>query len=274
MRVRHFLVAVLGALLALPAAAQTSGLDRLTLRGDLLGWEAVGRLDLPGGYCTGVLIASDTVLTAAHCLYDERADVWIDPRTVTFRAGLRDGESIADRTGARAVAHARYVPTNWNSEMSIRHDVALMELSEPIPSATAAPFVVQSPSRVSRRVSLVSYGRGRDDALSRQRACELLGRQGGLLAFDCDAERGSSGAPVFDLSGNRARIVSIISGGSRMRGVEISLGMELPGVVDDLRRAMRSGNGVWPAQEVGSRRLRVGDRPDGEGDGGVRFLRP
>ena len=275
MSFRYLLAAALVALLALPAAAQTSGLDRLTLRGDLLGWEAVGRLDLPSGYCTGVLIASDTVLTAAHCLYDDRRSEWIDPRTITFRAGLRDGDSIADRSGARAVAHARYVPTAWNTEVSIRHDVALLELSNPIPAATAAPFRVQSPSRVSRQVSLVSYGRGRSDALSRQRVCEVLGRQGGLLAFDCDAERGSSGAPVFDLSGNRARIVSIISGGSRMRGTEISLGMELPSVVGDLQRAMRSGNGVWPREEVGSRRLRVGESPDrGEEGAGVRFLRP
>ena len=51
------------------SAQSPTGLVKLGDRDDLLGWEAVGRLDQEGvGFCTGTLIAPDLVLTAAHCV--------------------------------------------------------------------------------------------------------------------------------------------------------------------------------------------------------------
>ena len=87
----------IGLALAGSAAAQTTGLKRLTLRQDLLGFEAVGRLDLGrGGYCTGVLFAPELVLTAGHCLATlSRGAIAIGD--IRFRAGLRDGAAIAER---------------------------------------------------------------------------------------------------------------------------------------------------------------------------------
>ena len=272
---RCFVAAAFGALMGLPVMAQTSGLDRLTLRDDLLGWEAVGRLELPSGYCTGVLIASDLVLTAGHCLFEYGTDTRIDPREITFRAGLRDDQTIAERTGARAVAHPRFDPDGAASAERIRHDVALIQLSQAIPTATAAPFVVTRLAEGDRRVSMVSYGRGRDEALSRQRACRVMQRGQGLFALNCDSEPGSSGAPVFDVTDRRARIVSIISGSADTDRGRVAYGMALPSIVADLRQRLRSGDGVWPAAPTAApRRLRAGeDSGVGQG-GGVRFLRP
>lgn len=262
-------------LLAVPATAQTSGLDRLTLRGDLLGWEAVGRLEIDRGYCTGVLIAGDLVLTAAHCLFERGTEDRIDPRGISFRAGLRDGETIAERTGARAVVHPRFDPDGAASVDRIRHDVALVQLAHAIPTAVAAPFVVSPLAEDARRVSLVSYGQGRDDALSRQRTCRVTQRGQGLFALDCDTASGSSGAPVFDLSGQRARIVSIISGSATTERGRVAYGMELPGIVADLRRRLRTGDGAWPdAPAATPRRLQAGESSEAGQGGGIQFLRP
>ncbi len=258
--------------LIFPVTAAATELKRLTLRQDLLGWEAVGRVDLgESGYCTGVLISNTLVLTAAHCVYDDGMNRR-DPAAMTFRAGLRDGVAVVDSAVKRVVAHPDYVTAGRDGYDKVRYDVALLELAEAIPSGRASPFRVASPNRVSQEVSVVSYARGRSKALSRERSCNVLGRQRGLLAFDCDVYFGSSGAPVFDYSSGQARIVSIISAGSRTKDGTVSFGMELPDLVDTLKYALRTGNGVWPeASGFSARRL---NSPDARPTTGARFVRP
>lgn len=257
--------------------AESTGLDRLTRRGDLLGWEAVGRVDMGSAMCTGVLIAPDLVLTAAHCVYDRRTGKMRDAGTITFRAGFRDGRSVAESGVLRAVAHDNYDPTTGTSPNNIRHDAALLQLSRTIPAMTAAPFAIYTGNASDGQVSVVSYGQGRSEAPSWQRACALLGRGDGLMAFNCDVTYGSSGAPVFMKDGNRARILSLVSAGVLDQKEKVSYGMELGPVVADLKRQLRSlpSRSLTGTASEGARRVSVGvKRLGNSGGGGAKFVRP
>jgi len=273
------LLVLAAAVLAATVEAQGTDLRRLTLRGDVLGWEAVGRLDIDrSGFCTGALVAGDLVLTAAHCLYDSRTGARLDPRVMTFRAALSDGAAVAERRGRRAVVHPGYDYLSEDRASRVRHDLALLQLDAPISVGEADPFRTDALRAGAAQVSVVSYARGREDALSRQGVCRVIGAQDGVLAFDCDVTFGASGAPVFQARDGRMRIVSVISAVSETAEGRVSFGMELPRLYGDLQDALRSGRGVWPAETTESRRIGVGAARDGgagaAGTGGARFLRP
>jgi protease YdgD len=272
---RRLVLAVALAVTAAPAFADTP-LKRLTLRQDLLGFEGVGRLDMGDGFCSGVLIAPDLVLTAAHCLVDSRTGQRRDPRKVMFRAGFRDGAALAERAGARAVLHPDYAADDPDGLRQLRADLGLLELAEPIPSGLAAPFATGAAPGTGDAVSVVSYARDRAEAPAWQRACGLTLRAQGVLVMSCDTHFGSSGAPVFDTRGGRPRIVSLISRGTREAGETTVYGMEIGPALRAAKAALRAGRGVWPRPEVAPRRLRLGDGGDAPADasGGARFLRP
>lgn len=273
--IRH-MICLVGFLLSTGLAqAQSTGLVRLGDRSGLLGWEAVGRLDLNGtGYCTATLIASDLVLTAAHCVYDKATGQLVDTQALLFRAGLRDGQAIAERSVLQVAAHQRYNPRAGMSFNNIRHDVALLRLADPITSTDADPFILHSGTVQDGTISVTSYGQGRSDALSRQRSCSIVGMQDGLIAFDCDVTFGSSGAPVFAKVGNRGRILSIVSGGSKADGKTLALGMSLPKVVAELKADLRRAPVQAPLAPI--RRVTVGGGSTraARNQTGAKFVKP
>jgi protease YdgD len=253
------------------AFAQDARLRRLDTGDDGRAWEAVGRLDIGGtGFCTGALIAPNLVLTAGHCLFDKQTNERIDPASIEFLAGWRNGRASAYRNVRRAVVHPDYVFDGEVSSERVRNDLALLELERPIRNTTITPFGTAARPRKGDSVGVVSYAKDRADAPSLQEVCTVLARQDGVLITSCSVDFGSSGAPIFTMENGEAHIVSVVSAKAEVDGDKVSLGTALGAPLARLQAEMIAGKGVFP-KVAKAPRVRVGGVRN---DTGAKFVKP
>lgn len=248
------------------AAAQESPLTEMQTGDDSRGWEAVGRLNFGDrGFCTGAMIAPDLVLTAGHCLFDKETGARFQPEQIQFLAGWRNGRAIAYRGVKRAIAHPEFVYGGHDDLERVPYDLALVQLDQPIRLPAVAPYRTGPMPVDGEAVGVVSYAQDRSEAPSIQKVCHVLGQQDAALILTCDVDFGSSGSPIFEISGGMARIVSVISAKAEMDGRKVSLGTSLTGPLPELMDELHREEGSRPEAVT----VLSGGAP-----GGAKFVKP
>lgn len=259
----RLLIVILTLMMALPAMAQDTALESLLTGDQSKGWEAVGRLDLGNrGFCTASLIEDDVVLTAAHCLFDKETNVRVADADIRFLAGWRNGRAAAYRGVKASVAHPEYVFGGGDLIRRVPYDIALLKLDQPIRLPSLKPFSVAAAARGETQVGIVSYAHDRAEAPSLQQLCHVLDRATGVFVLSCTVDFGSSGAPIFDLSGPKPTIVSLVSAKAESAGRNVSLGVELGDELLFLRKKLDEQTG---GLGVGNVRIL---------SGGAKFIKP
>ena len=164
-------------------------------------WRALVRVQTElGERCSGFMVAPQVAVTAAHCLFLPEVDRFIQPSSVHVLLRYAYG---------RYAAHARVrrftVPNGYrfrDEAATAGADRAVLVLDHRlVPPADVVPLA-PVPISLPAPALLGGYGQDRDEVVVAEPGCRVLGetRDGEgrpLLLHDCQATRGTSGAPLL-----------------------------------------------------------------------------
>lgn len=164
-------------------------------------WNSLVRVQTElGARCTGFLVSPQVVVTAAHCLFLPRVRRFIQPRSVHVLLAYSAGTYVAHARVTHVTIPPGYQPLDEAATAGADRAVLLLDtrLAPEVDTLAVEPV----PASLPVPVLLGGYGQDRDEIAVADPVCRLLGAaadgQGRtLLLHDCDATRGTSGAPLL-----------------------------------------------------------------------------
>lgn len=183
--------------------------NRSLMTSEAFPWSTIGRVEglrADGVYlsrCTGTLLATDVVLTNAHCVVDDTTHQV--NQAMWFQPNLVNGELLNPADEA-AVVEVLYGTDFRDISTANGNDWALLKLNQPL-GETYGVLGWRSPSLLffqeqSAALTMVGYSGdlppdNPGGTASVHRGCSVLENVSDGFLHDCDSTGGASGAPII-----------------------------------------------------------------------------
>jgi protease YdgD len=245
------LIAAIALLATTTAHAQPTPLERRLLPGigptdkrtridpKAAPWRSIGRLQANGPNvrrtCTASLVGPRLVLTAAHCLYNERTETYLAAPALHFLLAYSRGTLSAHADGVSFM-----IAPGWKPSLgmgSAATDWALITLDADIGTPDLILGFASEKPAAGKPVVIGGYSGDYVEVVTADEKCQMLGpeldRQGGsVIKHNCAATRGASGAPMLVREGTSWRIAGVEVGADLVSigGVAAQIDAILPAV--------------------------------------------
>ena len=161
-------------------------------------WSAIGKLyNETGASCSGVVIAHDKVLTAAHCVFNPRTRQFIAAEALHFLVGYRMGKYTAHARVAIYQIGTNFDPQRYGDTSD--GDWAVLTLTERLPGEIVPMKFRAELETAGTKAVMVGYPQDRAHAPTADSDCELRHNlsAGRLILHTCRGVNGYSGAPIL-----------------------------------------------------------------------------
>jgi protease YdgD len=163
-------------------------------------WVSIGKIAISTisarTSCTGSVIGPTEVLTAAHCLYNERTSRFVSADAIHFLLGYDRGQYRAHRTGTRYVTSPKYDPAQQVETAG--DDWAVVYVDKPFAPGTTPLRLAADRPLLGAPVLTGGYPSEKAHMMTADKHCrvEAVSADGKLITSNCIIHHGDSGGPL------------------------------------------------------------------------------
>lgn len=185
--------------------------DRMLMDTSAPPWSLIGQLEfMDGSACSGTLVASDVVLTAAHCVHDD--DGVLAPAGTFWTGSGREGGTVEAQIVSFIVAPRYSHNLFLNSTKLDGTDWAYVRINRPLGDELGTLPIAPLTNLDGVVLAQAGYSWDTDIHLSGQLECAAVTLfADGTLEHECDTTRGDSGSPLMAVREGGYEIVGVAS---------------------------------------------------------------